>query len=102
MPEGETLVYSLTLPHGTMVRPVDWRRFAYDHSKVAELLGVCVRDNLRTFIFAPWSAAQSYAAEAALTAALGGLSSIFEVMKAAPLAGAPSSGAATPAGRSPS
>jgi hypothetical protein len=62
-----------------MVRPVDWRRFAYDHSKVAELVAVCVRDNLRSFSFAPWSEDQKEAAETTLTAALGDLGLIFEV-----------------------
>lgn len=79
-PEGETLVYHLTLPPGLMVRPVDWRRFAYDHLKVAELVAVCVRDNLRSFSFAPWSEDQKEAAETTLTAALGDLGLIFEVV----------------------
>jgi hypothetical protein len=78
-PEGDTLVYSLTLPQSLMVRPVDWRRFAYDHSKVAELLAVCVRDNFLSLRFAPWSEDQRKIAETTLMAALGDLSSIFEV-----------------------
>lgn len=83
MTEGDTQIYSVALPEGFIVRPVDWRRFAYDHAKVAELLSQCVHDNLQALDFVasgfrPWSDEQRAFAEDTLTTALADLSSIFD------------------------
>jgi hypothetical protein len=84
MTEGDTQAYSIHLPESLMVRPVDWRRFAYDHARVAELLSSCVRDNLEAlgsvlFEPRPLSDEQREGAEATLRLALSDLSSIFDV-----------------------
>ncbi|MFT3896367.1 MAG: hypothetical protein QM719_01485 [Thermomonas sp.] len=40
-----TAIYSVTLPECMSIRPVDWRRFAYDHENVASLVARCANDN---------------------------------------------------------
>jgi hypothetical protein len=77
--EVDTRVYHVVLPDYLMVRPVDWRRFSYDHEKVQELLSRCVRDNLPQVGFEPWSEAQKARVEATLRLALGDLSSLFDL-----------------------
>ncbi len=78
--DGDHVVYHVLLPDTLTVQPVDWRRFAYDHSKVAELLSVCVRDNVLPMIFEPRSDDLREVAETTLTVALGDLSSVFDVL----------------------
>ena len=73
--DGDTQVFSVNLPESLRVRPVDWRRFAYDHEKVAELLSLCVRDNWLQLIFEPWSDDLRQHAETIMMLALGDLSS---------------------------
>jgi hypothetical protein len=53
---GGMQVYDVHLADGAQVKPVDWRRFAYDHAKVKELLSSCIQDNLNVFMFYPVSA----------------------------------------------
>jgi len=84
MTEEDTQIYSVVLPDGLTVRPVDWRRFAYDHAKVTELLSRCIRDNLQALDFVtfgvwPWSDEQRTFAETTLMVALADLSSIFDI-----------------------
>jgi hypothetical protein len=43
--ENGTRAYGITLPDNVSVRPVDWRRFAYDHERVASLVRSCAQDN---------------------------------------------------------
>jgi hypothetical protein len=81
--DGDTQIYSVSLPKGFVVRPVDWRRFAYNHDKVAELLSRCIQDNLLALDFVafavrPWSDEQRALAENTLTMALADLGSIFD------------------------
>jgi hypothetical protein len=83
MTEGDTQIYSVFLPQGFLIRPADWRRFAYDHARVTELLSLCVRDNLQgldfvTFGVWPWPDEQREYAETTLMVALADLSSIFD------------------------
>ena len=77
--EGDTRVYHVVLPANLIIRPVDWRRFSYDHEKVKELLSLCVRDNLPLVGFEPWSDAQKARVETALRSALRDLSSVFDL-----------------------
>ena len=84
MTDGETQVYNILLPERLTVRPVDWRRFAYDHARVAEFLEVCIRDNLgsmESVIFGtrPLSDERRDETEATLRLALSDLGSIFDV-----------------------
>jgi hypothetical protein len=76
--DGETQIYSVLLPSDFTVLPVDWRRFAYDHAKVSELLSLCVQDNLLPLGFEPWSDLLRERIEATITVALGDLSSVFD------------------------
>jgi hypothetical protein len=76
--DGDTQIYHVLLPENLIVRPVDWRRFAYDHEKVVNLLSVCARDNLAPLVFAPNSDEVRKQAETNLMVALGDLSSIFD------------------------
>ena len=77
--DGDTQIYHVVLPDHLMVRPVDWKRFSYDHTKVKELLLSCVRDNLLPLGIEPWSEAQKERAEITLRLALGDLSSMFDL-----------------------
>ncbi len=77
--ENRAQVYSVMLPESLIIRPVDWRRFAYDHAKVAELISVCVIDNLGSLIFEPLSDELKASIENTLMVALNDLSSIFEI-----------------------
>jgi hypothetical protein len=76
--EGEFCIYTVDLPENLMVRPVDWRRFAYDHAKVEALVSLCVRDNLREVLFEPWSERLRERVETTLMLALDDLRSVFE------------------------
>ena len=79
-PDRENQVFDLYLPDGIGVRPADWRRFAYDHSRVAKLLLQCVHDNVVSAIFEPRSDELKTRLEATLKEALGDLSSVFDVV----------------------
>jgi hypothetical protein len=81
-PEGEVRVFSIELAPGAAVRPVDWRRFAYDHPKVGELLTQCVRDNIGEALFEPRSEDTPRILEKRLAAALADLSSVFDLISA--------------------
>lgn len=80
--DGDTQIYSVLLPGNFTVLPVDWRRFAYDHAKVSELLSLCVQDNLLPLSFEPWSDLLRTRIEATVTVALGDLSSVFDAQSA--------------------
>jgi len=77
--DGNTQIYRIFLPESLIVCPVDWRRFAYNHAKVVELLACCVRDNFLPLHFEPWSEDLKSHAENTMTLALGDLSSIFDL-----------------------
>ena len=76
--DGETEVYEVQLAAHHAVTPADWRRFAYDHARIAELLTTCVTDNLALFGFDPQTDESRSRIEATLAVALGDLTSIFE------------------------
>lgn len=76
--EGETQVYGIVLTAGHRIKPVDWRRFAYDHARVKELLAICIHDNLQSFVFEPSSADLKQRAETRIAEALQDLTSIFD------------------------
>lgn len=74
-----TLLYEVTLAGGAVVRPVDWRRFAYSDEAVRHLVGVCVRDNLTQFAFMPNTGSTFDAVSNCLGVALGDLQSIADI-----------------------
>jgi phage tail sheath protein FI len=78
--DGDTQVYSVMLPDGYVVRPVDWRRFALDEPKMRELLSHCVRDNLAEAVFEPWSSTLADRVLPPLKLALQDLSSMLDVV----------------------
>ena len=78
--DGDTQVYSIVLPDGYAVRPVDWRRFALDEPKMRELLAHCVRDNLVDAVFEPWSSELADRVLPPLRLALQDLSSMLDVV----------------------
>lgn len=73
--------YGITLPGNVLVRPVDWRRFAYDHEKVAALIRSCACDNFGLAYCDLDFSAEEYVGrfENVLMRALQDLSSIFDV-----------------------
>lgn len=77
--DGGVPIYHVLLPDSLAIRPVDWRRFAYDHVKVSELLSLCVRDNLIPLSVEAWSEELRQCIETTLTLALGDLNSVFDL-----------------------
>jgi hypothetical protein len=77
-PEGETQIYGILLAVGHQIKPVDWRRFAYDDARVKELLATCIHDNVESFVFEPASADLKQRVETQIAAALQDLTSIFD------------------------
>lgn len=77
--EHEARLFSVVLPEGGAVRPVDWRRFAYDHDKVTRLIAQCVHDNLSDAVFHPINDELTQAIERRLTLALRDLATVFDV-----------------------
>jgi hypothetical protein len=77
---NETHAYALTLPENVSVRPVDWRRFAYDHERVAAFIMACAHDNFM-FVYCDLGfSKEEYIKrfQHVLTRALQDLSSIFD------------------------
>ena len=70
--------YHVSVPDGFAVLPVDWRRFAYDHEKVKELLARCIQDNVSLFLFDAWSEDTKQLIEKTLRVALADLNTIFD------------------------
>ena len=77
--EGDFIFYRIEFSKGLVVSPGNWKRFAYDHSRVAELLSFCVRDNLNEVAFDPWSDELKERVEGNLMTALRDLSTIFDI-----------------------
>ncbi len=50
--DNDICFYAVDIPGHLFVQPVDWRRFAYDHRKIQELLNDCIHDNVVSFGFA--------------------------------------------------
>lgn len=77
-----TLAYVVDLPENASIRPVDWRRFAYDHAKIASLVQACVQDNLMLAIGHHGALAEQHASqvESALASALRDFGSIYDVV----------------------
>jgi hypothetical protein len=73
-------VYGLALSPGCGVRPVDWRRVAYDHVEVQRRLRQCTVDNTADAMFAPMSAQLLKELAARIRLALADLSSVFDVV----------------------
>jgi hypothetical protein len=75
------LAYIVDLPEHASIRPVDWRRFAYDHAKIAARVQVCVQDNLMLAIGHHGALAERHASEveSTLASALRDLGSIYDV-----------------------
>ncbi len=76
--ERDTGMYQVELPEGVSVKPVDWRRFAYDHERVAELVGRCVADNAGRLTFSVLTGETLREGENALTEALRDLRTLFD------------------------
>jgi len=76
--DNETTIFHLDLANGVAVKPVDWRRFAYDNEMVSSLVTRCVNDNINNIIFEPASDEIARQLEYRLLTALLDLSSIFE------------------------
>lgn len=79
------LAYVVDLPENASIRPVDWRRFAYDHAKIVSLVQGCVQDNLMLAIGHHGVLAERHASqvESALASALRDLGSIYDVVSVA-------------------
>jgi hypothetical protein len=77
--EGETRIYTVSNWTDYAVTPVDWRRFAYEHGQVKDLLTRCVRDNWTVYIGAALNDSLLNGLRSHLTVALGDLSTLFDV-----------------------
>lgn len=77
---SETRAYGVTLPDNVFIRPVDWRRFAYDHERVASLVRSCAYDNFWLVYCDLELSPEEYVSrfEHVLMRALQDLSSIFD------------------------
>ena len=77
--EDDCTTYFILLGEGVAAKPVDWRRFSYDHDKVRALLHQCIKDNLKTaLLFDVQSNELARQLEHNLSVALSDLTSIFD------------------------
>lgn len=77
---SETRAYLVELAENVFIRPVDWRRFAYDHEKVASLVVACANDNFGLVCFDLMDSPGEYIGrfEKSFSRALQDLGSIFD------------------------
>lgn len=72
------LLYEVDLAPGVRVRPVDWRRHAYDHERIQALISACVRDQGLALLFEPSEPSRCERVAASMALALRDLGSVFD------------------------
>ena len=78
--DEESVIYMLRISEGVTVKPVDWRRFAYDHNVVNNLIQRAVTDNVRDVVFEPLSDELVKRVEYRLNLVLADMVSIFDTL----------------------
>jgi hypothetical protein len=78
--DADSVIYILRIAEGVTVKPVDWRRFAYDHKAVNNLIQRGVTDNVRDVLFEPVSDELIERIEYRLTLVLADMISIFDTI----------------------
>jgi hypothetical protein len=76
---GAGMVYLIDLPDGIEVRPAEWRRIAYDHSAIGQLISATVRQNCSLLDLEPLGPDRLRRTEAWLRIALRDLATVFDI-----------------------
>jgi hypothetical protein len=73
------MIYTIELPDDVDIRPADWRRIAYDHDAIGQLLGATMWHNCRPYDFEPLTPELLKRIEAAQRIAMRDLATVFDV-----------------------
>jgi hypothetical protein len=73
------LVYAIDLPDDCTIAPADWRRHAYDHDTVRQLIAATVGENASLLLFEPMTVEAMPGIEARVRRALLDLGTVFDI-----------------------